>query len=206
MSDLEALLEDFGSISTLRPAAQANPAQPAVTEADIEGKKLEAFEKGYRAGWDDAVKAQSDDRMRISSTFGQHLQDLSFTYHEAYTQVMNAVTPLLNEMVASLLPTIANETLGQHIVDHLKAMSREIGTMRVVVAINPSKLEAVTALLDRDFGFPIDLVEDDTLHEEQADIRFADTERQIDLSDLISSVAEAVEGFTHDNRRKMSNG
>jgi flagellar assembly protein FliH len=206
MSDLRALFEDFGSVSVMHAVDVAENRLSGISEEDLEGQKLESFEKGYRAGWDDAVKAQSDDRLRISSAFGQHLQDLSFTYHEAYTQEMNAVTPLLNEMVVSLLPAIARETLGQHIVDQLKTMSREIGTMRVVVAVNSDKIDAMTPLLDRDFGFPIDLVADDTLAVEQADIRFAETERQLDLSDMIASVAEAVEGFAHDNRRKMSNG
>lgn len=210
MSALETLLEDFGSTSppVQGPATRTESAsaEPAFREADLEGKKLEAFEKGYRAGWDDAVKAQSDDRTRISSAFGQHLQDLSFTYHEAYTQVMNAVTPLLNEMVTSLMPALARETLGHHIVDQLKTMSREIGQMEVVIAVAPNRVEAVTPLLKQDFGFPIRLMPDDTLAEEQADIRFGDTERQIDLSDLIASVAEAVEGFAHDNRRKMTHG
>ncbi|MGP6089157.1 ABC transporter ATP-binding protein [Antarctobacter jejuensis] len=206
MTMLADLLEDFGSVSLVGTAGPSQPAEPAFSEAELEGKKLEAFEKGYRAGWDDAVKAQSDDRTRISSAFGQHLQDLSFTYHEAYTQVMNAVTPLLDEMVASLLPEMARATLGHHIVEQLQTLSREIGHMEVVVAVAPGKIEAVTPLLEADFGFPIQLVADDTLSEEQADLRFGQTERQIDLGDLIAAVSEAVQGFAHDNRRKMNNG
>ncbi|ASP19846.1 ABC transporter ATP-binding protein [Antarctobacter heliothermus] len=206
MSELSALLEDFGSAIPGHLAFPTASPGPSITEAELEGQKLESFEKGYRAGWDDAVKAQSDDRSRISSSFGQHLQDLSFSYHEAYSQVMNAVTPLLNEMVASLLPNIARETLGQHIVEQLQVMSREIGAMEVVIAVNPKRVDAITPLLDRDVGFPIQIAPDDTLAEEQADIRFGQTERQIDLSDLIASVAEAVEGFAHDNRRKMKHG
>ncbi len=206
MTLLADLLEDFGSVYPVGPAALSQPVEPAFSEAELEGKKLEAFEKGYRAGWDDSVKALSDDRTRISSAFGQHLQDLSFSYHEAYTQVMNAVTPLLDEMVASLLPEMARATLGHHIVEQLQAMSREIGRMEVVIAVAPGKVDAVTPLLEADFGFPIQLMPDDTLSEGQADIRFGQTERQIDLSDLIASVTEAVEGFAHDNRRKMNNG
>lgn len=206
MTPLEDLLEDFGSGAGGRPVPSVQPAGAAVSESDLEGQKLESFEKGYRAGWDDAVKAQSDDHTRISSAFGQHLQDLSFTYHEAYTQVMNAVTPLLEEMVGSLLPEIAHQTLGHHIVEQLKAMSHEIGAMEVVIAVAPAKLDAVTPLLDREFNFPIQLIGDETLEEEQADIRFGETERQIDLADLIASVAEAVQGFSHDNRRKLNHG
>lgn len=203
MSLFANLLEDFG---TPGAGPSAEPAAPRISETEIEGAKLEAFEKGYKAGWDDAVKAQSDDRTRISSAFGQHLQDLSFTYHEAYSQVMSAVAPILNEMAGTVLPQIARATLSQHIADQLDALTQEIGALGVVIAVAPSRVEAVQGLLQQDFGFPIELAADETLNEDQADIRFGETERQIDLGELIASVAEAVEGFTHDNQRKIAHG
>ncbi len=202
MTALHQLLDDFSQASEPTPQV----ATPTFNEADLEGQKLEAFENGYRAGWDDAIKAQSDDSSRISSAFGQHLQDLSFTYHEAYSQVMNAMTPLLDEMVAALLPQMARETLGHHIVEQLQSMAQEIGALEVVVAVAPSNSGSVAPLLEGEFSFPIQLVEDDTLADEQADIRLGQTEKQIDLGDLIASVSEAVDGFSHDNRRKLANG
>ncbi|MGH1412581.1 MAG: ABC transporter ATP-binding protein [Pelagimonas sp.] len=202
MSALHQFLDDFSQV--VQPTIETEA--PSFSESDLEGQKLEAFENGYRAGWDDAVKAQSDDRSRISSAFGQHLQDLSFTYHEAYSQVMNAMTPLLDEMVAALLPEIARATLGHHIVEQLQSMAQEIGSLEVVVAVSPSNTEMVAPLLEGEFSFPIQLVEDDTLANEQADIRLGQTEKQIDLGDLIASVSEAVDGFAHDNRRKLANG
>lgn len=203
MSLLASLLEDFGSPGS---GGAVEPEAPRIGEAEIEGAKLEAFEKGYKAGWDDAVKAQSDDRTRISSAFGQHLQDLSFTYHEAYSQVMSAVAPILNEMAGTVLPQIARATLSQHIADQLDALTQEIGALDVVIAVAPARVEAVQGLLQQDFGFPITLAADATLNEDQADIRFGETERQIDLGELIASVTEAVEGFTHDNQRKIAHG
>lgn len=202
MTALQQLLEDFAETTV----QVTHLATAAIDEGELEGQKLEAFENGYRAGWDDAIKAQSDDKTRISSAFGQHLQDLSFTYHEAYSQVMNAMTPLLDEIVAALLPEIARATLGQHVVEQLQGMAQEIGALEVIVAVSPANIEALAPLLEGEFSFPIQLVQDDTLADEQADIRLGDTEKQIDLGDLIASVSEAVQGFAHDNRRKMANG
>lgn len=204
MTGLQDILEDFGAAVRASPVWTA--AEPQISDSEIEGMKLESFESGYKAGWDDAVKAHSDDRARISSALGQHLQDLSFTYHEAYSQVMNAVTPLLNEMVQVVLPEIARASLAQHIADQLAGRAKDAGALDVMVAVSPSRIAAVRPLLEQDFGFPIELVEDDTLDEEQADIRFGETETQIDLGDLVASVKEAVDGFTHDNRRKIANG
>lgn len=206
MTNLQDLLEDFGTHLPARGAAPAAPPEPSISESELEGHKLESFEKGYRAGWDDAVKAQTDETSHITSSFGQHLQDLSFTYEEAYGQMMQAVTPLLTEMVEALLPELARATLGHHIAEQLQKLSAEIGKTPVEIAVAPDKIPAVEALLDGDFSFPLQVVPDDTLADEQADIRFGGQERQIDLGDLIASVTEAVQGFAHDNQRKMTNG
>lgn len=200
MTGLAAFLEDFGTAAT-------DPGESRrFSEADLEGRKLEAFENGYRAGWDDAIQAQSDDRSRISSALGQHLQDLSFTYHEAHAHVMNAMAPLLEDVVRTLLPEMARATLGLHVVDELNRRAQEIGALDVLVAVNPACAQAVAPLLEEGFRFPVRLIEDETLAEEQADIRFGKYERQIDLGTLVASVREAVEGFTYENRRKLAHG
>lgn len=188
-------LEDFSTLLS----------GPVTSGIDLEKVRSESFEEGYRAGWDDAVKAQSSDGSRISQAFAQHLQDLSFTYHEAYGQVMNAVVPLLEEMVNSVLPDLARVTLGQHIVDHLKSKVREIGALDVEIVVSPVNAPAVAALLGEGFGFPVRLVEDANLSDAQADIRFGETENQIDLNAVLASINEALQGFAHDNRRKLAN-
>lgn len=205
MTALQDLLEDFG-LGRPAPDDAPMPTENMVNESEVEGQKLEAFEKGYRAGWDDAVKAYSDERSHLSAGLGQHLQDLSFTYHEAYGQMMKAVNPLLNEMVTVLLPQVARAALGVHIAEQLEQLTAEIGGAAVEIAVSPNKLEAVSELLDGDFGFPLRLVPDDTLSDEQADIRFGEQERQIDLGELIASVIEAVQGFAYENQRKFNHG
>lgn len=203
MSDLHNILEDFGAQPM---AVSAQGPATGVSEADLEGQKLESFEKGYRAGWDDAVKAQSDDRTRIDSGFGQHLQDLSFTYQEAYGHVMAAVSPLLQDVVDKLLPEIARASLGLHILEQLEAHAQQIGREEVQIAVNPTRIEAVNALIGEDLAFPVRVVEDDTLGEDQADLRFGGHEKQLDLGELTTSVTEAIEGFAHENQRKRAHG
>ncbi|MCC1491352.1 ABC transporter ATP-binding protein [Cognatishimia sp. F0-27] len=207
MKGLAAVLEDFSAPQTaVSDGIEAVPAAgEAMSEVELEGHRLEAFEKGYRAGWDDAIAAQSDDHTRISSAFGQHLQDLSFTYHEAYSRVMNAMTPLLEEMVRVVLPQTAHAVLGQHLVEQVQTLAREIGQLEVEIAVAPANVEPVAPLLEGQFGFPVRLVEDETLSDEQADIRFGTTEKQIDLGALLETVKDAVEGFTHENQRSVVN-
>ncbi|KMK68849.1 ABC transporter ATP-binding protein [Puniceibacterium sp. IMCC21224] len=195
-------LEDFEGFRAPL-SGLATPVGPAI---DLEGEKLESFEEGYRAGWDDAIKAQSDDRTRISSDFAQNLQDLSFTYHEAYSQVLSAMTPLLEEMVNSVLPKFAQNSLGLHILEQLRAKSRDIGALDVEIVVSPQCIEAVKVSLTQDFGFPLQLVEDDSMADGQADIRFGNMEQRIDLSEVLVGVDQALQGFVHENQRKIANG
>ena len=200
MTQLRDFLEDFGT-----PVSVPMPT-PVVETEDFEAKRLEVFESGYKAGWDDAISAQTDDKARISSAMGQHLQDLSFTYHEAYSHVMNAMTPLLDAIVGKLLPEMARVSLGSQIVEELGRQAAAIGALDVVIAVAPMRVDAVEPLLEGDFGFLIKLIEDDTLSEDQADIRFGETELQIDLAELVQQVTDAVQGFVHENQRKIANG
>ena len=119
---------------------------------------------------------------------------------------MNAMSPLLEEITRVLLPEMARATLGQRIVEELQGHASEIGALEVQIALSPCSAKTVAPLLDQSQGFPVRIVEDDTLADEQADIRFGDAERQVDLSGLVAGVSEAVEGFTHENRRKVANG
>lgn len=201
MSTLSEVLIDFGAQAPVPVGDVAT-----VDENALEAAKLDSFEGGYRAGWDDAIKNQTEDHARISSDFSQSLQDLSFTYHEAYSQVLNGIAPLLEEMVRSLLPAVLQQTLGQHVQEQLMAMAQEIGAREVVIAVAPGCAATIKPLLSEDFGFSVQLHEDGTLAEGQADIRFAETERQIDLSGLLQDVTQAVQGFVHDNRREVANG
>lgn len=201
MSGLADYLDDFGE-----PSLGAEPAEPALDPAEVETRRLEAFEEGYRAGWDDSVKAQADDSSNLSSTFAQHLGDLSFTYQEAYTAIMGAIGPLLDEMIAKLLPEIARQSLGGHITEQLAALAHEIGRRDVVIAVAPGRRDAVAPLIEGDFAFPVAIVEDDTLGADQADIRFGETERQIDLADMLTAFTAMVEGFSDENGRKIVNG
>ena len=200
MMRLANFLEDFS------PTVAAPPVAEVARVEQSEAQRLESFETGYKAGWDDAIQANSDDKARISSALGQHLQDLSFTYHEAYSHVMNAMAPLLEDIVGTLLPNMARESLGAHVVDELQKQAEAIGALDVVVAVAPNKVSAVAPLIEQDFGFPIRLIGDDTLGEDQADIRFGETEWQVDLGTLVDSVTSAIQGFAQENRRKVSHG
>lgn len=200
MTDLADLLEDFGTA----PQHAATVFQMTEDEADV--LRAEAFEQGYKSGWEDAIKAQSQDQTRISSDLAQNLQDLSFTYHEAYSQVVEGMAPLLNDMVESLLPKVARDALGLHVVELLNDLTRSYSEQPVEIVVATDNSEAVAPLLKGDFKMPVSLTEDPQLAEGQAEIRFGKVERRVDLTAVLNNIQEALRGFMHDNRKEVVNG
>ena len=193
------LLEDFG-----RAASPATP-EP-MTEEDLETLRLEAFENGYKAGWDDSLKAQAEDAMRIRDDFARNLQDLSFTYHEAHSHVMQSVTGLLEDIVALVLPEAMRKTLGLRVVEQLTEMAEIAGAQEVEIVSAPSDLLLIQSFLETEAGFPVTATADDTLAEGQVVLRMSGQERQIDLDPVIAGIRDAVETLLQETERSVRHG
>ncbi|PJE27392.1 flagellar assembly protein FliH [Pseudooceanicola antarcticus] len=198
MKSIARILEDFGAP---RPTHA-----PGLSEEELETIRLEAFENGYKAGWDDAAKAARDEQGHIAADFARNLQDLSFTYHEAHGHVLSAVKPLLEDIVEKLLPDAARETLGLRVVDQLEALAREKSTVAVEISVAPDNLRLVEGLADQDFGFPVVMQGDDTLSEGQVFLRFGTEETEIDLGEVTEGIRGALAGFFAEQERKEDHG
>ena len=190
------LLEDFG-VPPKRGTGYA------LSEVKLEEVKLEAFERGYKAGWDDASKALSDEQGKVSSDLASNLQELSFTYHEAHGQMLRALEPFLGQIVASLLPEIARKALVPKIVEELKALGSDIGSIEAEIVVAPNNAEAVRELLGTAVTFPVQVVEEPSLAEGQAYLRFGENEREIDQDNILAKVARAVDAFFHEFHQMM---
>lgn len=178
--------------------AEPKPAKSHTVVLDrvaLEDEKLASYETGYRAGWDDASAALSEDQSRIRSELARNLQTLSFTYHEARSHVLKAVEPLLLQIVGQLLPEIARETLGPFVLETLMPLAEGLGDAPVTLVINPAARPAVEALLDQATGLPLTIEEEPTLGEGQVYIRLGTVETQVDLDKATAEIASAVRGF-----------
>ncbi|SFQ04521.1 flagellar assembly protein FliH [Roseivivax halotolerans] len=201
MPDLSAFFPDFAS-----PApGLADTTTPRLPPDELEKRDLANFDQGYRSGWDDAVRTMEEENTRIKSDFAQNLQDLSFTYHEAYSHILAAMTPLLDEIVGAILPAALQGTLGAHVAARMGEVAAEIGNLNVRVAVSPTELSLVEPLADNITDFPVEVVADGSLAAGQADIRFSETvEERLDLSEIAEEIRTAIAGFCSDTRRAVN--
>jgi len=161
----------------------------------LEDEKLASYDTGYRAGWEDANAAQSDDQTRIGADLARNLQSLGFTYHEARTHILKAIEPLMVQIVGQLLPEIARETLAPFVLETLMPIAEGLGDAPVTLVLNPAARASVEALLEQATGLPVTIEEEPTLGEGQVYIKLGSVETKVDLDKATADIATAVRGF-----------
>lgn len=197
---LVILLEDFG-----KPPPPAQPVTQSAGALD-DSARLAIFEDGFKAGWDDATAAQSEDMHRISSQFAQNLQDLSFTYHEAVSHVTKSIKPVLGQIVSVLLPQLADRAIGSQIVEQLELLVQRSVHTEVKILTSSQDFDAITGLLSRDFGFPIRCEVSPEFMTGQAELVFADSEISVDCQEALTEIAALFDGFVYENERSLAHG
>lgn len=187
-------------------APEAAPSATEVESEAIEDQKLQAFEAGYQAGWDDASKAQSDARDKVSSELGQNLLDMSFTYHEALTKLTSSLEPAMQQIVEKLLPETVRAALGAHIIEQVKELLQDQMSQAVEIVVKPQNIDIVHSILKSKLKDPFKIVGEASLGEGQAFIRIGQNERQIDLDTMLAEVSKAMTAFFHESALEVENG
>lgn len=183
------LFEDFGR--------QTVPAKPSASTAieELEDEKLKSFEQGYGAGWEDAIKAQADSGRLLVETVQQSLIEARFTREEAMQAFLAAARPLLDGLVAKILPALGEATLPQHVSALLAKALEEASNLPVVIRVSEDQHAAVARLLSSGLPENISLVADPDLASGQACCALGTSEKQVDLPGLVSEISDAVEAF-----------
>ncbi len=194
------LFEDFGGITAPEP-------EPVATQEEgNEDDMLESFEQGYKAGWDDAISAKSEEHASVSAALSSKLNDLSFTYHEAREAILADLAPTVEKAIMTVLPEVARQAVGALAVEQLHQIVRENSETPVVLSTAPDCYQPVIDVMPEDQTFPVEVVRDESLAEGQVRFEFAQRERLIDLSEVLEAVAEAMAAFTHETRKEAQNG
>ena len=182
------LFQDFGSIRSDDPGT-------GESAVEIEEQKLQSFEDGYQAGWDDAVKAQSRTAQHISSALAANLQDASFQYHEMRATLNKSAQGILQQIVQTTLPTVAQASLGARICEEIIGQVRNALEAKIVVAVAPSSVDAVKTVLGDTLSDPFDVVGDAAMPPDQAVLRIDQSEIEIDMARVLAEIDCAVSAF-----------
>jgi flagellar biosynthesis/type III secretory pathway protein FliH len=199
---------DLASVKAVRTAPEPAPAPaaPAISPEMLERARLEGYENGYKAGWDDAAKAETEEQSRIGAEFARNLQDLGFTFHEARSHVMQALEPLLAGMVERVLPRLVSETIGQTIIEELMPLASAAADTPIEIVVSPASRSAIEGLLERESAVPFTLKEEPTLSEGQVFLRAGKLERHIDFTNAVDQIGTAINGLYELNEKAFRHG
>lgn len=197
------LLEEFG-----RGAENAvtGAALAAVSQDALETARLEAYEEGYKAGWDDAIGASKSENLQISADLSQNLRDLGFTYHEAVAHVTRSLGAVFEEMLAHFLPEAARLALAPKVQELIAELPLQPDTMPLVIAVaqdNLAVMERVAAQADHD---TVDVVADADLTAGQVSLRFGTQEVALDFDTLLAELRTALATAFPDRAEEASHG
>ncbi len=190
------LLDDF----SWRPTAHSI----SISDVSLEEQRLEAFESGYKAGWEDAVKAANNDNTRISSDFAANLQDISFTFQEAQSSLLTALQPLLTNMINSILPTLARQTIGTYLLETLNEMAHSAVDGPIEIVTAPQNIEALEKILDEQEIGNVRISAEPSLGHGQIHIRANSAEREVDLDTVLAQIDATITGFFEDRQKEIA--
>lgn len=171
----------------------AEPSDTLLVEASrIEDMRLDSFEQGYKAGWDDCVAANAAEQSRIGADLARHLQALSFTYHEARGTLLRGLGPLMSDIAAKLLPAIAAQSLAPLIAERLAPALEAAADVPVQILVSPDAEAPVAAAIAGQEALPLMLSADPALGAGQAVLRFGEAEERIDLDATVAAISAAL--------------
>ncbi len=193
------VLEDFGAF--------AGPVPVETVDGErLEAEKLEAFDKGFAAGWEDATAACEQAASESAEAALARLQDLSFTFHEARAHVLRSVLPLARAIAAQVVPKTLHATLGARLTEIMEKTVAEAATAEVELLVAPGESAGIEAALAGRVSFPVTVREEAGLATGTVHLRVGRSETEIDLAGFERTLTEALSALDTELEESVRNG
>jgi flagellar assembly protein FliH len=181
-------------------------ALPGFSGADLDAARLEGYDAGFRAGWDDAMAACVAEQDRIGEDFARNLRDLSFTYHEARAHVLSGVAQVLRATFDALFPALAAEALAAKVHEALEAEIGKAAQDPVRVLVSPEDSGALRRLLVSVETLPCQIHEEGTLASGQVFLVLGAREIEVDLAAALAAARDALDALNDATERTLGHG
>ncbi|WP_170405947.1 ABC transporter ATP-binding protein [Ruegeria arenilitoris] len=192
------LLEDF--------TAQADGADLRLLDEEaLEEERLAAFERGYGAGWEDALQAQTQGRAALAEDMRAAFSDMSFTYQEALTRMTLSLEPMFSALVQTVLPQALDRGLAARVIEQLSEMAKAQVAQPILLLVPPGVEGDVEALLPADITPLPKVVADPELLPGQARLQVGTARSEVDCAALLDAIAAAFDAYVFEAKEALSN-
>ena len=166
----------------------------------LETVRLEAFEHGYQAGWEDAKSAFEQSKDDLSNAALENLRDVSFTYQEALGAVTAGLEPILHEICNQILPELSRNAVSEHVVEVLKDVTTKTDLGKIVLSASPSQAQALETYLTGQIQIPFEVQQVNDLADDQIIFALNAKEFEINLSEARQKIRNGFVDFLHQHK------
>ncbi len=185
----------MGQILSLEDFTQAQAASQAEAAGyDLKPIESAAFDKGYKAGWDDSTKESDNQDRQARANCATALQAIDFTYFEARQHVMASFNPLLEAMLSTILPEAAQHAVIPLVQQELHKLAKTIDTP-IEILCAPETLVHMEGFVKESSKGPVSVTSEETLSASQVQLRFSDGMSEIDMNQAITAIKDALADF-----------
>lgn len=187
----------MGQLLQLEDFAQPNVAPELAPVADTSALKSvekQGFDKGYHAGWEDAVNEARSSEQKAQADAAAALQQMDFTYFEARQHVMNSFKPLLEAVMGAVLPTAAQHALVPLVQEELEKLAAELQSP-IDIFCAPDTAPFIAEQIDEHSKLPVSVKSEETLTSSQVQLRFSDGMTSVDMDSAIERIQTALKNF-----------
>ncbi|MEV8465924.1 hypothetical protein AB0T83_03900 [Fluviibacterium sp. DFM31] len=170
--------------------------------ATTEGLKLEAFENGYKSGWDDARNALEADKLSFCSTVQDAIEASKATYEAACQDIVQDLEPLLCGLARKTLPRVAQTHFAEIVLDLIRDSLANSGDAQLEIQANASTRTEVAALLPPEMAEAVQISTDGDLTDGQVITSLNGATRLTDVSRMLGEIETHIESFFASHRKE----
>jgi len=161
----------------------------------VEEIRLNAYERGYGAGWDDGGQQDEAEDAAHRTEIRRQVEQLSFGYHEARAHVLNALKPLLAAAFETVLPEMSRASIVPLVIEQLLPLAHSAAEAPLVLTVPTGTRTRFEAAFDGLVLPPLTLAESAELVDGQAVISDGESQSHVDLTQATNSALKALERF-----------
>ncbi|MEJ6393016.1 hypothetical protein V8J82_07115 [Gymnodinialimonas sp. 2305UL16-5] len=158
---------------------------------------LAAFDRGYKSGWDDCAVAEEQERGAVGADLARTVADATLTYEAARRDVLIALGPLFEQIVSTLLPSMAAEAVAPAVIAEMTALAEGQTDSQVEVRAAPSICAKLQRIIEKQAMADLVIRPEPAFAEGQVSLRLGQERRDIDMADTVDRISQAISLF-HD--------